>query len=74
MSRTARSSTGPSSWHPRRAKYLSYFDPVEEANTAEAAVALAQFANKKPCWTDQLSPSGYVVPLGMLKQAGVRDA
>ena len=56
---------------PAAAAYLSYFDPVQETNSAEAAVALKQFANKKPCWTDQLSPSGYVVPLGTLKKAGV---
>jgi phosphonate transport system substrate-binding protein len=57
---------------PAAAAYLSYFDAVEGANTAEAAVALAQFANKKPCWTDPFSPSGYVVPLGTLERAGVR--
>jgi ABC-type phosphate/phosphonate transport system substrate-binding protein len=56
---------------PGDPNYLSYFDPVQQANIAEASVALAQFANKKPCWTDPFSPSGYVVPLGTLRQAGV---
>jgi ABC-type phosphate/phosphonate transport system substrate-binding protein len=50
--------------------YLEYFDPIEEANLAEAPTALKQLANKKPCWTDPRSPSGYVVPLGFLKEAG----
>ena len=54
---------------PAKLNFLSYFDPIQEANIAEAPAALAQFADKKPCWTDPLSPSGYVVPLGMLKKA-----
>lgn len=57
---------------PAAAAYLPYFDPVQEANTAAADVALTQFADKKPCFTDQASPSGYVVPLGILKKAGVK--
>jgi phosphate/phosphite/phosphonate ABC transporter binding protein len=56
---------------PAGPKYLSYWDPVQKANVAQASTALAQFANKKPCWTDPYSPSGYVVPLGTLKEAGV---
>ena len=32
----------------------------------DAAVALAQFADKKPCWSDETSASGYVIPLGYL--------
>ncbi len=53
------------------AGFTVYFDPVRGKNLAEAAVALAQFKNKKPCWTDQLSPSGYVAPLGYLQRADV---
>jgi ABC-type phosphate/phosphonate transport system substrate-binding protein len=56
---------------PGGSNYMPYFDPVQQANKAEASIALGQFANKKPCWTDPFSPSGYVVPLGILKQAGV---
>jgi phosphonate transport system substrate-binding protein len=56
---------------PGELDFLSYFDPVENANLADASVALAQFANKKPCWTDRSSPSGYVVPLGALRKAGI---
>ncbi len=36
------------------------------ANTADAATALAQFDGKKPCWTDPLSASGYVIPSGIV--------
>jgi phosphonate transport system substrate-binding protein len=56
---------------PGELDFLSYYDPVEGANLAEARVALAQLATKKPCWTDRSSPSGYVVPLGALSKAGV---
>jgi len=49
-----------------------YFDPVRGENTAEAAEALSQFIDKKPCWSDAASPSGYVIPLGFLKQAQVQ--
>jgi len=55
----------------REAGFESYFDPVRGENTVEAAQALTQFSGKKPCWSDAVSPSGYVVPLGFLKQAGV---
>jgi len=54
------------------AGFLPYFDSVKNENTADVSSALAQFQNKKPCWADQLSPSGYVVPLGFLNEAGVQ--
>jgi len=53
--------------------FTSYFDAATNANTADAATALAQFAGKKPCWTDPLSSSGYVIPSGYLTSAGVTD-
>jgi ABC-type phosphate/phosphonate transport system substrate-binding protein len=53
------------------AGFLSYFDPIQNKNLAEATNALMQLADKKPCWTDPLSPSGYVVPLGLLAEARV---
>ena len=54
------------------AGFLPYFDSVKNENTADVSTALAQFQNKKPCWADPLSPSGYVVPLGFLAEAGVQ--
>jgi phosphonate transport system substrate-binding protein len=50
----------------RKGGFTSYFDERSGENTEDAAVALAQFAGKKPCWSDETSPSGYVVPLGYL--------
>ncbi len=51
--------------------FTVYFDPATGANLAEAAAALGQFADKKPCWTDPYSPTGYVVPLGILNENGI---
>jgi len=52
--------------------FTPYFDETTGQNTADAATALAQFNDKKPCWTDPLSSSGYVIPLGFLAQNGVK--
>jgi phosphonate transport system substrate-binding protein len=43
-----------------------YYDPKTGKDTADAATAVAQFAGKKPCWTDPISASGYLVPSGFL--------
>jgi len=48
------------------AGFQSYFDAQVGENTADAATALSQFRDKKPCWPDEISPSGYVVPSGIL--------
>jgi phosphonate transport system substrate-binding protein len=54
------------------AGFTSYYDAATGTNTAEAAEALAQFADKKPCWTDPLSSSGYVLPSGLLKSLDIK--
>ena len=52
--------------------FTSYFDEgIEENLTEDPSVALAQFADKKPCWSDETSPSGYVVPLGYLNESQI---
>lgn len=57
---------------PRRGGFISYFDSENGQNAADASVALAQFSGRKPCWSEETSPSGYVVPLGLLNQAQVQ--
>ena len=52
----------------RKDGYESYFDELSKTNFGEASEALAQFADKKPCWSDEVSPSGYIIPLGFLNQ------
>jgi phosphonate transport system substrate-binding protein len=54
------------------AGFTSYYDAATGATTADAATALAQFADKKPCWTDPLSSSGYILPFGLLTENGVK--
>jgi phosphonate transport system substrate-binding protein len=60
----------------RESGFTSYYDAERDENTAEAATALKQFQDKKPCWSDTASPSAYVIPLGLLTQSQVqaRDA
>ncbi len=52
--------------------FTPYFDPATNKNTADAATALAQFNDKRPCFTDPLSVSGYIIPGGLLAQYGVK--
>jgi phosphonate transport system substrate-binding protein len=56
----------------RKSGFESYFNTDTGENTVEAATALAQFENKKPCWSQETSLSGYVIPLGLLNQAAVQ--
>ncbi len=51
--------------------FTSYFDETKKENTADDKTALAQFDGKKPCWTDPLSTSGYIVPFGILSKSGI---
>jgi phosphonate transport system substrate-binding protein len=55
----------------REGGFTSYYNVDRDENTVDAAEALKQFQDKKPCWSDTISPSGYVVPLGLLTQAQV---
>ena len=52
----------------RKSGFKSYFNESSQTNFAEATEALAQFADKKPCWSDEFSPSGYVIALGYLNK------
>jgi phosphonate transport system substrate-binding protein len=58
----------------RESEFTAYFDPARGENTAEAIAALDQFKNKKPCWSEETSPSAYVIPLGVLTQSQVQTA
>ena len=53
-------------------KFTVYYDPKTGKDTADAATALAQFAGKKPCYTDPLSASGYLVPSGFLASSNIK--
>jgi len=49
----------------------SFYNAYTGENSADAATALAQFNDKKPCWPDEKSLSGYAVPAGILAQNNV---
>ena len=57
---------------PRKSGFTSYFDDETGENTTTINSALIQFSDKKPCWSEETSPSGYVIPLGLLNQAQVQ--
>jgi ABC-type phosphate/phosphonate transport system substrate-binding protein len=57
---------------PRKSNFTSYFNITTGVNTADSSIALAQFQEKKPCWSEETSSSGYVIPLGLLNQAQVQ--
>ena len=48
------------------AGFQSFFDTKTGENQGDAATALSQFRDKKPCWPNEVSPSGYVIPAGIL--------
>ncbi len=56
----------------REQDFTSYFDEARGENITDPATAFKQFNDKKACWSDEVSPSGYVVPLGLLNQAEVK--
>lgn len=47
-------------------RFTSYINDEDDSNAVPALEALTQFSGMKPCWTEQDSPSGYLVPLGIL--------
>lgn len=57
---------------PRKVGFTTYFNPLNETNTInDANIALLQLNDRKPCWSDANSPSGYVIPQGYLNSIGI---
>ena len=48
--------------------FQSYYDSNLNQSTESAAIALAQFEGLRPCWVDQNSVSGYLLPAGLFIQ------
>jgi phosphonate transport system substrate-binding protein len=46
--------------------FTIFYDPLSGKSSAAAPQALAQFKDKKPCWVDANSTSGYLLPAGLL--------
>jgi phosphonate transport system substrate-binding protein len=51
--------------------FVSFFDPIANQSIGDAQSALVQFQDRRPCWVDERSASGYVAPLGAFSQLGV---
>jgi phosphonate transport system substrate-binding protein len=51
-----------------------YYDPQSNQSTAEADIALRQFEAHRPCLTEPISISGYILPTGLLSQYQVATA
>jgi phosphonate transport system substrate-binding protein len=49
-----------------------FFDPVKETSNSDAANAIRQFSGTRPCFIDDRSAAGYLVPLGLINQAGIQ--
>ena len=47
--------------------FQPYFDPISGLSSADAVTALEQFRDMRPCWVEPQSPSGYILPAGMLE-------
>ncbi|MBL8095282.1 MAG: PhnD/SsuA/transferrin family substrate-binding protein [Anaerolineales bacterium] len=54
------------------AQFIGRAADYTAATGVDDLAALQQFADKKPCWTDQFSASGYVIPFSLLAQEGVK--
>lgn len=51
--------------------FTPYFNTNTGKSTTDAAEALDQFADKRPCYVDPLSASGYVAPAGYLADSQI---
>lgn len=54
--------------------FALYYDPRSGLNSAPAAIALVQFNGKRPCWVDEGSAAGYIVPAGILAENRIQIA
>jgi len=52
-------------------QFTPYFDPISGLTSAGPETALPQFEGMRPCWVEPGSPSGYIVPAGLLASQGV---
>jgi phosphonate transport system substrate-binding protein len=48
-----------------------FYDPIADRNTAVADTALLQFADKRPCFVEPTSASGYILPKSILMENAI---
>jgi phosphonate transport system substrate-binding protein len=51
--------------------FTPFFDPISGLSSADAATALEQFRDMRPCWVEPQSASGYILPAGLLQVNGI---
>jgi phosphonate transport system substrate-binding protein len=51
--------------------FTPYYDPIAGLSSADAATALEQFGDRRPCWVDLESAAGYIVPAALLVQNNI---
>ena len=51
--------------------FSTFFDRSTNLSTVDAATALAQFEDRRPCWVEPGSLSGFILPLGILEREGI---
>jgi phosphonate transport system substrate-binding protein len=51
--------------------FTPFFDPISGLSSADAATALEQFRDMRPCWVEPQSASGYILPAGLLRLNGI---
>ena len=54
-------------------KFTPYYDPISGLSSAGAATALAQFQDKRPCYVEPQSASGYILAAGLLLENNVTN-
>ncbi len=53
------------------APYQIYFDSEKNVSTSDVYTSLSQFSGARPCFTKSDLLAGYIVPIGLLKQASI---
>lgn len=54
--------------------FAPFHDPISGLNQVDGPTALAQFQDMRPCLVEPRSAAGYILPAGLLRQAGVINA
>lgn len=51
--------------------FTIFYDPDLGASLGDAATALGQLADKRPCWVEKSSIAGFILPAGILAKNGI---
>lgn len=51
--------------------FTTYYDPKTNSSRTFSGTAMLQLAGNRPCFIDESSLAGYIVPMGLLKQSNI---